>query len=421
MSAAETQMPRDVLRPVAWALAGLVVFGGAFLGWAMFAVLATTLHLTGTLASETPGFDVQHPYGGQIAEVFVRPQESVKRGDLLLRFDTALDQQKLETLLGMRSRIRKENAIIARLLSDKDVPAGPGSAHLVLRMAQAKKQAAMKQEAATSLSRQRAAQRETIAHQTAQLQQMRARETRITSLTGNGLETQTALDMLQEQIQLVQGEISSQRARLIAQEDQQEQTTGQAALVLLSIRQELASMLESNRKQLEDLALQIADIEDIVRRADLRAPIDGIVTNLPFEASGMYAARGQTLVSLAQPLDTPIITFKISPQQIDQLHVGMSGRLKLPGIPSRGMPDVRATVRAVSPRAETDENARPLFFEGRAEIEPGGVAALRAAIGEDFALSADMPVELLIEGRLTTLSQYLTDPFFAAFRDGLQD
>lgn len=414
-------LPVAVMRPLNLAMFGLVLFLGAFVGWSVFAPLATTLRLSGALVSETPSFNVQHPYGGQIADVFVRQHSPVAQGDLLLRLDTALDQKNLESFLEMRRQITEENEVIRRLLSDDEVRRSTRAGHLVLRFDQARMQSAMKRDTSRNLARQTDALRTVIAHQTGQLEQMQTRAGRIKSLIDNTLMTQTTGELLEEQIQLVSSEIASQQARLIALEDQQEQADRQADLVLLSVRQELSATLETNLKRLEELAPQIANLEDIVRRSELRAPIDGVVTELHYEASGMYAGRGQTLLSLAQPIDSPFVTFNVPTHLIDQLRVGMTGRLTLPALSQRDMPIVPVTLTSISPRAETDENARPIFFEGRAEITEVGIGALDRTVAAGFAISADMPVELMIEGRLTTFAQYLMDPLVAAFQKGLQD
>lgn len=414
-------LPGAVWRPLNWALAGLVLFAGAFICWAVFAPLATTLRLSGALISETPSFEVQHPYGGPIADIFVRQHSPVQKGDPLLRLDTELDQHNLKTFLDMHARITAENEIIVQLLDEEPLLTHQRDTHLALRLDQARLQSMLRQDAAKNLERQSATLRDVISHQTVQLEQMQKRANRLQTLIDGELMSQSNGEILQEQIQLVSSEISSQQARLIALEDQKKQAIGQAKLVLLSAREELAATLERNLQQLEELEPQIANLKDVIKRSTLHAPIDGVITELYYEASGMYAGRGQTLMSLAQPLTKPVITFTIPTHLIDQLRVGMTGKLNLPALSQRHMPDVSVTLTSISPRAELDENARPLFFDGRAELALEGIDALHQAVGEEFALSADMPVELLIEGRQITFAQYLLAPLKAAFRSGLQD
>lgn len=416
-----TDLPPDVLSPLKGGGLSLLLFIGLFAGWAVLAPLATTLRLSGTLVSDNPSFAVQHPYGGQIAEVFVERHTRVTAGDILLRLDTSLEHEKRDSLQQSRARIEQENAVIKSLLEGGPVSAAIEGAHLVLRFDQARKQSDMKREAAKSAALQAGALRAKIAHQTLQLEKMQGRAARFQTLIENELLAQSSGEMLDEQIQLVSSEIASQQARLISLEDQKAQAEGQADLVLLSVRQELTSTLERNLRQLEDLTPEIAHLEDVLQRANVIAPIDGIVTELNFEVSGMYAQRGLTLLSLAQPLDLPVVTFNIPTRQIDQMRAGMKGRLVLPALSQRDMPDVAVTVTAISPRAELDENARPLYFKGQADIAAEGLLALQQTVGDGFAISADMPIELMIEGRLTTFAQYIVGPLVSAFQGGLQD
>lgn len=98
----------------------------------------------------------------------------------------------------------------------------------------------------------------------------------------------------------------------------------------------------------------------------------------------------------------------------------MQGRLVLPGLPQRNLPQVSATVTALSPRAETDADGNPVVYAGTAAIEGKDLVELLSAAGLD-RLTEDMPVQLILEVRKTTFAAYLLAPFAAAFANALQD
>ena len=334
----------------------------------MFAPLASTLSLSGKLVSAQPAVVLQHPYGGLVAEVAVKRHDRVDRGALLLRLDTSLEAAQVEATVALQSRLLQEKIAITK----------------------------------------------------AQLTGMQARADRQDALLQKGLLKRNEGEALAEQILIVQAEVQGDRAELVALQDQAQQVAAQADLVMLQLREGLRSTMAANEKQLEDIGKTLLSLRDRVARAEVRAPVAGMVTELSLEAGNSYAQRGATLVALAQPLDRPHVAFTVPVSHIDQLQPGMSGRLILPSLPQRAMPVIDVTVAAISPRAVLDESGQPMGYAGRADLSAAAADRLQKALGQ-LRLSEDMPVQLIIEVRQITLAEYLRKPFAAAFRNALQD
>ena len=152
----------------------------------------------------------------------------------------------------------------------------------------------------------------------------------------------------------------------------------------------------------------------------MRAPIAGTVTDIGFASAEMFAPRGATLLSLAQPLDQPHLSITVPVGQIDQLRTGMTGKLTIPGLPQRNLPPASARISALSPRAEQDQEGNPVAYRGIAETNPEELVQLASAI-RPAELSEDMPVMLTVETRQSTFFRYLLSPVGAAFRNAFQD
>lgn len=424
--ASPNALPPQVMGPIYRSGLALLAFLAAVALWAVFAPLASTLSLSGKLVSAQPAVVLQHPYGGLVAEVAVKRHDRVERGALLLRLDTSLEAAQVEATEALQRRLLQENAIIAALLDRASEPhavdpdPGGGTSPFKLRARQALVQQATKKASAESLTRQAAALQEKIAITEAQLIGMQARADRQDVLLQKGLLKRNEGEALAEQILIVQAEVQGDRAELVALQDQAQQVAAQADLVMLQLREGLRTTLAANEKQLEDIGKTLLSLRDRVARAEVRAPVAGMVTELSLESGNSYANRGATLVALAQPLDRPHVAFTVPVSHIDQLQPGMSGRLILPSLPQRAMPVIDVTVAAISPRAALDDSGQPMGYAGRADLSAAAADRLQRALGQ-LRLSEDMPVQLIIEVRQITLAEYLLKPFAAAFRNALQD
>lgn len=424
MTLTDERLPSEVARPLRMASVVLLAFIAGVTIWAVMAPLATTLNLTGRIVSSRPSFELQHPYGGRVAEVLVDAHDRVRGGDVVMRLDNRLERENLSTHRSMKARIERENAVIDTLLETLEghatVPDFTHGSLFYLRHQQAMLQRQLREESADNLALQARALRGKIRHATAQLALMADRARRKAHLADQGLMLRSDHEQLQEQILIVQGEIESDFAALHALEDRRSQSVYQAELTSLSLNHELSAKREENLTRLDELAQAIVELEDQITRAEIRAPIDGTVTDVLLEAEDMYAARGETLMMITQPLARPHLAFDIPVGQIDQVRPGMSGRLIIPSLPQRAVPRIDVAVAAISPRAKLDEAGNPISYGGLAVVEAEALDGLRAALDLP-GLSEDMPVNLIIEVRETTFAQYLLTPLASAFGTALQD
>jgi hypothetical protein len=246
------------------------------------------------------------------------------------------------------------------------------------------------------------------------------RAERHAQLIAKKLQKRDVGDTLAEQILMVEAELQTDRGDLEALQDRRQQIATQADLVMVKLRERLISQRARNKRQLEEVGNTLLSLVDRIAHAVIRAPMPGMITQLQLEAENSYAQQGKTLIALAQPLAHPHLDLMVPPIYIDQLQVGMAGRLVLPSLPQRAMPQIMAQITAISPRADLDEYGQPQGYSVRADLTPEAAATLQAALA-DLRLSEDMPVQLIVEVRQVTLAQYVWRPFVAALSTALQD
>jgi multidrug efflux pump subunit AcrA (membrane-fusion protein) len=424
MSAVDLPLPGTVLRPLYRAGVAVAVFLAVVALWAGFAPLATSIPLSGRIVSAHPGVDLQHPDGGQVAEVLVRKHAPVQAGQVLIRCEDGLERDNLAAMEELRQQIRDENAIIAMILEatpDEEISATGAGAHHALRFRQLQMQRRLQERSTQSLAQQMQALDTKARRDVVHLDLLRRRVTQQEALVARGTMRATDNEVMRARMLSLEGTMLSDTARRHDLQDQLDQSRRQADLADLTLRADLAAAQNANAKHLEELQQSITTLRDRVQRTQIYAPFDGMVTEIFFEAPGMYAPRGSTLVALARPLEEPHVEFRVPPALIDQLRPGQAGQLVIPGLPQRNMPRLTLEIAALSPRAEQDEAGNPLGYSGLARLNPEAQSALQEVFGPEFALTEDMPINLMIEGRRTTLLNYLVVPFWAAFNRALQD
>lgn len=432
-------LPPQVARPAFLGALAVLCFLTGLIAYAGFVPLATTLTLSGRLVSSTPEVVLQPPYGGPVAEVLVARHDHVAAGDVLLRLDTTVETKQVAAVQAQQARLRTENAVITALLTTDmpvSVPAtasgsgpvpGPvldgaaGHGHeyaLQMQLAYAEHQA--KQQSVGALAQQITLLEGEVALTKRQLSGMQARADRQAGLLQKGVLKRTEVEAFSEQVLMVAAEIEGSRGTLAALRDRQAQMAAQAQIVLLQVRQRLTATRARNIKQLQDIDQHLAELKDRIERATIHAPISGTVTRLDLPARDAYAARGKTVLTIAQPLAQPHLELTVPTTYIDQLRPGMVGRLVLPSLPQRAMPRIETQLAAISPRAALDEAGQPTGFAAQADLSLDASQRLASALS-DLRLSEDMPVQVIIEVRETTLAQYLLAPLAAAFQRALQD
>ena len=414
------QLPKNISRPLTKAAIGLIAFLATFAIWAIYAPLATTITLSGTLRSAQASYEIQHPYGGVVKDVFVDLHQVVDQGQLLLRLDTELEQDTLASHLSIRDRLRSENARITALLEEKLPKEDYLHTSLRARQKQVNLQRQTSLETAEIVNQQIAALVTKIDLAEQQLRQTGNRSERYASLATQGLVKLSEHEQLVEKTLLIKGEIQADRTKILDLKAQALSARQQYEMAQIALTHEVTRQRERNLEQLDQIEGQILDLEHRIASAEVRAPEKAVVSSLPVAAQHMFAARGATLITLAHPLQQAHVQFEVPTKYIDQIAAGMSARLVIPSLPQRQMPKIDLDISAISPRATLDETGAPSTYLGHAAAPKGSLDELAAQEGIG-TLTEDMPVNLIVTIRETTFADYLIDPFLSAFAQALQD
>jgi protease secretion system membrane fusion protein len=176
----------------------------------------------------------------------------------------------------------------------------------------------------------------------------------------------------------------------------------------------LASIRRKDTERLIEMGHKLAELDDLIAHAEIRAPVAGTVAALPFDAAGDVARAGEVLAQISAPVEGVEIKLRVPIRYIDQVTRGERGTILIPSLPQRQMPHVGMTVIAVGSSAELDRDGNPTNYAALALIDPEDVAPLLHALGPGYRIVRDMPVVVMLEGRATTPLGYFLDPLRAA-------
>lgn len=426
-SEATVSLPKEIQRILSWGGGSIAIFVAFAVGWSTLAEITTTLRLPGTLSPTAPSHEVQHESGGRVASLHVALHEEVDAGDLLLSLDVSDERVQVAALEEKAQLLRAElDAILPRLAGDMAEPTGTTELSSVA-LAYATKDSAFRAQleqlraegAGLATRAEILAQRHQA--QSALLELTRDRFARGADLSQKGHLTKVEFETLAR-------ELHSGEAALLEMQSEAAELNSRTNDIALSIArfeqerlEELASTRLSHENQLIDTRARIARLAESIERANVYAPVAGKVTDLLIDTPGLVAPPGATLLTLTQDVSDPQIDLFVTPSYIDQVRVGQEGLLTVTSLPQRTAPRLRVIITDIAREPVKDPQGNPVHYLARAEMNGDDLKEAKAKMGAEFQLSVGMPVNAAMNGRNTTLWQFVTGPFTGLLASAFED
>jgi HlyD family secretion protein len=421
-------------RLIAWGVALAVGGFGGFLLWAGSAPLSSAAVAPGVVTADSNRKTVQHLEGGVIAEILVRDGDQAAAGQVLVRLDDVETRSVVAALDGQSAALRAQETRLAAERDDRAAIAWPGA--LAARRGEdgvaeilngqerifAARRAGL--EGRVGVIRQRIAQTDAqIVALDAQLRAVRRQSVLIAEevagveeMVAKGLERRPRLLALMRQAVELEGGQGDLAGR-IAQAREGILQAEQEILSLAADRQsEIAAELRDVQTRRAEIDEKLAAATARQRRQEVTAPEAGTVMNSRFFAPGAVAAAGAPILDLAPLEDRLVIEARVSPADIDVVHVGLPAQATLAAYHSRSTPKLDGSVVRVSPDALRDERTGAPYYLARIVVDP---AKLNAS--PHVRLQPGMTADVLIETGERTLLQYLFQPVEESFRKAFRE
>jgi HlyD family secretion protein len=174
------------------------------------------------------------------------------------------------------------------------------------------------------------------------------------------------------------------------------------------------STVETKLSELDD---RRAVIEDKLSRNGIRAPVSGVVHDVRVHTIGGVITPAEKLLVIV-PEDAVLkVEAKISPNDIDQVSLGQSAKLRFSAFNQRTTPELNGEVVYVSPATTRESATSEYYYTGRIEV----FASELARLGSSNKLLPGMPVEVFISTDERTALSYLAKPFLDQFNRAFRE
>ena len=424
----------DAMRPIA--RAGLVVVLVFFLGlgsWAAIAPLSSAALGPGVLNVESQRKTLQHLEGGIVGELLVAEGDSVSRGQPLIRLDPT---QARANLAQLEIRHHALRALEARLIAERDGrddialdPAGAISDNAELAKA-------IQNEINVFSARRRSLEGE----EKILRQRIRQFEEEIAGLKGQISAQTTQLKLIDEELHAQQSlyerklvgmqriiELKRERSEIIGDRNRERaaiarirQNIGEEELKILELS---TSRLNDSVDQLTEVQTTLADVrerlvaaQDVLKRTEIVAPLDGHVVDLRVHTVGGVIGAGEALMDIVPLAERLVVDARVNPMDIDSIHPGMTARVVLTAFNRRTVPPLDGTVLSVSADSLTDSRSGAAYYLARVELDEAVLAE-----HDDLELSPGMHAEvMIITGEQTALA-YLYQPVARSFSRAMRE
>lgn len=397
----------------------LVVFG-VFGGWATLAPIEGAAHAPGIVSVKSYKKLVEHFEGGIVSEIRVDDGDQVNAGDTLIVLDST---QALAQLRSAQSRYTALLAREARLKAERDSLESVVYPQTLLDDAEAAIEIDSQNQIFVTSKKSRDGSREVLEQRISQLQ------SRIRGLKSQQVSKQAIADSWAEEIADIKTlldrgfadkqhirELERNHVSLLGEVAELETTiseaeiqTGETRLQVLQLdkdfQNEIVSILGDMQTELADLRQRIFALEDVVRRTEIKAPVDGVATGLQVHTIGAVIEPGTPVLDIVPQSEELVIEARVSPLDIDRVAMNQDVSIRFPSFSGRTTPVLDGRVFTISADSQVDQVTGASYYEARIEIIPESLKYLESQI-----LVQGMPADAFISTGSRTLLQYLFKP-----------
>lgn len=414
-------------------ICAFTVFGLA--GFAAVYEIAGAVLTSGHVVVDGSAKRVQHPTGGVVGQILVKDGTNVRDGDVVLRLDETVTRSNLMLVLKQLDELEVRQL---RLKAERDgrddfdLPASlasrAGNAELSETLAAEHRLFSSRRTARLGLKaqlRERIAQLEQEIGGLTIQSQAKAREISFVlhelegskSLWEKNLYPVTKYTAIQRDAARLEGE----RGQLIAQAAQARGKISEIALQMEQIEQDLQAEVMRDLRDLQGKLAELSEkkvtAEDQLKRVELKAPQAGVVHQLTVHTVGGVVQAGETIMQIVPQEEELVVEVKLSPSDIDMVHVGQVAYVRFTALNQRTTPEIEGVVERISADLSRDQTQpTQAFYTLRIALTKAGVARLNGVV-----LVPGMPAEVHLTTGYRTMLSYLikpmTDQLARAFRE----
>jgi HlyD family secretion protein len=214
-------------------------------------------------------------------------------------------------------------------------------------------------------------------------------------------------------------DIEGRRGEIVAQISRAQQVIGESQATLLKLESdrlnEIAQSLREAQNQIFQTRERLQAAEDQLSRTEVRAPEDGVVTDLRIHTLGGVIGAGAPLMDLVPQQDRLIVTARVRPEDIDVVRPGLRADVNLLPYNQRRVPPLEGNVTHVSADRLLDKRTDQPYYAVKVRVHQGvtGIHGVRIIPG--------MPAQVFIKTGRGTVALYALRPLLDSFNNAFRE
>ena len=427
---------RERLRGVTWPGNLLVCCFVLGLGiWSTLAPLESAAIAVGTVESESSRKTIQHLEGGIIKEILVADGDVVHAGQTLISLEDTKARAEAESLQGQlwdatarEARLQAEQRGEERVSFPAELKAAQKanpSLAVVLAGQQSifeTRRQVFQSQAAVNRDRRAQVEKEIeglTAQQSAaskRIDIVREEADTVAMLVNKGLERRPRLLSLQRET----ADIEGRRGEIVAQISRAEQVINESQATLIKLendrQNEIAQSLREVQSQIFQIRERLQAADDLLLRTAVKAPEDGVVTDLRVHTPGGVVGAGAPLMDLVPRQDRLVITARVRPEDIDVVRPGLGADVNLLPYNQRRVPRLKGIVTRVSADRLLDKRTDQPYYATKIRVEDPRVAEI-----DGIRIIPGMPAQVFIKTGRGTVALYALKPLLDSFNNAFHE
>lgn len=403
--------------------------------WSTYAPLESAAIAVGTVESESSRKTIQHLEGGIIREILVADGDVVRSGQTMISLEDTKARAEAQSLRGQlweatarEARLQAEQHGEGRVSFPVELEiaqnASPSVAAVLAgqqsifetRRQVFQSQAAVNREKRSQVEKEIEGLRAQESAASRRIEIVRDEAATVATLVSKGLERRPRLLNLEREI----ADIEGRRGEIVAQISRAGQVINESEAVLLKLehdrQNEIAQSLREVQNQIFQLRERLQAADDQLSRTAVKAPEDGVVTDLRIHTPGGVIGAGAPLMDLVPRQDRLIVIARVRPEDIDVVRPGLSADVNLLPYNQRRVPRLHGTVTHVSADRLVDKRTDQPYYATKIRVQDPAGAGI-----DGVQIIPGMPAQVFIKTGRGTVALYalrpLLDSFNGAFRE----
>ena len=407
---------------VLWVVMALVVIGFA---WAALTEIDRSVRGMGQVVPSSKLQVVSNLEGGVIEEILVKPGETVKKGDIIVRLSPtqtgAAFGSSTAEVSALEARIARLNAEV-RGTNPAYGSAPEGQVEIESSLHRARMTELNSAMAAAS-ARVSQAQRMVVEAQSllearrSTLEASRKELEMIRPLVGPKIIPEVDLIRAENQALVAQKEVDSAQAALSRAHSSVAEAQAQAAQTRSDWLSRTAAELSMTQAELSAKRQQLPALSDRVDRTVIRSPVAGKVNRVLVTTVGGTVSAGSPVAEIVPSNDILYVEARINPQDIANVRIDQDARVEITAYNRAIYGTLDGTVTSISPDAVKDEQSGEPYYT----VEIQTQERLVDRSGKPLSIGPGMVANVNLLGEKRSILSYLFTPITrlgqTAFRD----